>query len=116
MREPAARYAAPMGSISVGERVHVAAGGRPLDGIVFDSPSRTKVVVAVLDPSRGPRFRTVHPKVLSERVQEGPQDAALLLLIRRTRPAVAGTAAGAGANRRALPGHTRAAAHRSTGK
>ncbi len=104
-----------MGSISVGERVHVA-GGPPLDGIVFDSPSRTKVVVAVVDPARGPRFRTVHPKLLSERAQEGPQDPALLLLIRRTRPAVAGAAVAGGASRRALPGHTRAATHRSTGK
>jgi len=106
-----------MGSIGVGERVHVAAGGAPLDGIVFDAPSRTKVVVAVVDPARGPRFRTVHPNVLSEREHEGPQDATLLLLIRRTRPTVTAAAAGAGsASRRALPGHTRAATHRSTGK
>jgi hypothetical protein len=46
---------------SIGELVKVAGGGRELDGIVFDTPSRSKVVVAVVDPARGPMFRTVHP-------------------------------------------------------
>ena len=45
----------------------VAGDGPKLDGIVFDAPSRTKVVVAIVDPGRGPVFRTVHPDALSER-------------------------------------------------
>ena len=46
-----------------------------IDGIVFDTPSNSKVVVAVMDPARGPVFRTVHPRILDEREQEGPGDA-----------------------------------------
>ncbi|MEA2194150.1 MAG: hypothetical protein QOG42_584, partial [Solirubrobacteraceae bacterium] len=34
----------------------VAADGPPLDGIVYDTPSATKVVVAVVDRGRGPVF------------------------------------------------------------
>jgi hypothetical protein len=101
---------------STGELVHVGGQGPALDGIVFDSPSRTKVVVAIVDPARGPIFRTVNPKDLSERAEDGPQDAALRLLMRRTRPPSTGRAGSAEAGRRALPGHTRAATHRSTGK
>ncbi len=37
---------------------------------VFDTPSRSKVVVAVVDPGRGPVFRTVHPDTLTEREDE----------------------------------------------
>ncbi len=55
---------------SVGERVKVARGGPQLDGIVFDTPSRSKVVVAVVEPDRGPVFRTVHPKTLTERTEK----------------------------------------------
>ena len=43
--------------------------GPQLDGIVFDTPSNTKVVVAVVDRGRGPVFRTVHPRTLSERAR-----------------------------------------------
>ena len=71
---------------STGELVKVATGGPQLDGIVFDTPSRTKVVVAVVDPRRGPVLRTVHPRTLSERTEEGPDDRALQLLVRRTPP------------------------------
>jgi hypothetical protein len=74
-----------MESTTVGALVKVAGGGPVLDGIVFDAPSRSKVVVAVVEPARGPVFRTVHPKTLTERTEEGPDDRALHLLSRRSR-------------------------------
>ena len=40
----------------------VATGGPQIDGIVFDVPSSSKVVVAVMDRDRGPVLRTVHPE------------------------------------------------------
>jgi hypothetical protein len=102
--------------INPGELVKVAGSGVELDGIVFDTPSRSKVVVAVVDPGRGPVFRTVHPKTLTERTEAGPDDRALHLLIRRTPPPV-GRAAGSGvAAERGNRGHARAAMHRTTGK
>jgi hypothetical protein len=101
---------------SAGELVKVAGGGPMLDGIVFDVPSRSKVVVAVVDPGRGPVFRVVHPKTLNERTEEGPDDRALRLLIRRTPPPARGTAAGGPAAGREAPAHTRTAMHRTTGK
>jgi hypothetical protein len=105
-----------MEAASIGDLVIVDSGGPKLDGLVFDTPSRTKVVVAVVDPSRGPVFRTVHPRTLSERTQDGPDDRALRLLVRRTPLPVRGAARdGVGAGRGA-PGHTRQAMHRTTGK
>jgi hypothetical protein len=96
--------------------VRVTGTGPALDGIVFDTPSRLKVVVAVVDKGRGPAFRTVHPDTLSEREQAGPDDPALRLLIRRTQPAARGKARdGAGAGKGAA-GFTRGASHRSTGR
>lgn len=101
---------------TVGELVKVAGGGPELDGIVFDTPSREKVVVAVIDPARGPGFRSVHPRTLTARADAGPQDAALERLIRRT-PAPAGRRAGGAAGaERGRAGHTREAMHRATGK
>src|SRR5271154_1466959 len=101
---------------SVGGLVKVAGGGPELDGIVFDTPSRSKVVVAVVDPGRGPVFRTVHPRTLTERTEEGPNDHALQLLVRRT-PAPARHAAGGGVTAgHGKPGHGRAAMHRTTGR
>ncbi|MGH2917838.1 MAG: hypothetical protein ACRDLS_04450 [Solirubrobacteraceae bacterium] len=94
----------------------MADGGRPLPGIVFDTPSRTKVVVAVVERGRGPVFRTVHPDTLSERADEDPQDRALRLLIRRTPPPVRGAAAGGVGTGRGRRGHTRGPMHRTTGK
>ena len=94
----------------------VAVSGPKLDGIVFDWLSRSKVVVAIVDPNRGPVFRTVHPDTLSERAQEGPADRALRALIRRTPSPGRGTdrdGAGAGRGR---PGHARGTMHRTTGK
>ena len=105
-----------MESTSAGALVKVASGGPVLDGIVFDTPSRSKVVVAVVDPGRGPVFRTVHPKTLTERTEEGPDDRALRLLVRRTPSPVHDAASDGVAAGRENPGHTRAAMHRTTGK
>jgi hypothetical protein len=105
-----------MESTSTEELVKVAGGGPELDGIVFDKPSKSKVVVVVVDPGRGPVFRTVHPKALTERTKEGPDDRVLRLLVRRTPPPVRGAAGGGAAAGRQSPGHRRRAMHRTTGK
>jgi hypothetical protein len=101
---------------SAGELVKVASGGPELDGIVFDTPSRTKVVVAIVDRTKGPVLRTVHPDALSERTEEGPDDRALRLLIRRTPPPAHGRAGGAAATGHGSRGHARGTMHRTTGK
>jgi hypothetical protein len=99
------------------ERVKVADRGRELDAIVFDAPSKSKVTVAVMDPARGPVFRTVHPDTLTERTEAGPDDRALSMLIRRTwQGNRGGSAPGAAGATRGQDGHTRAAMHRTTGK
>jgi len=105
-----------MESISAGELVTVAGDGPQLDGIVFDTPSTTKTVVAVVDRGRGPVFRTVHPRTLAARAAEGADDRALRLLIRRTPAPVRGGARGGTASAQGRSGHTRAAMHRTTGK
>lgn len=110
------RYAASMELTNAGDRVKVDTGGPQLDGIVFDTPSHSKVVVAVMDRGRGPVFRTVHPRALTERAEDGPDDHALRLLVRRTPPPVHGGARGASSGGRGRPGHGRAAMHRTTGK
>jgi hypothetical protein len=100
-----------------GELVTITDDGRAIDGIVFDAPSKSKVTVAVMDPVRGPVFRTVRPDMLTERTEAGSGDRALSLLIRRTwqgRPG--GSAPGGAAATRGQDGHTRAAMHRTTGK
>jgi hypothetical protein len=99
-----------------GDLVKVAAGGPPIDGIVFDVLHGAKLVVAVRDPARGPVLRTFPRKALEERTEAGPDDRALQLLIRRMAPAARGAAggrAGAGPGR---GGYTRAAPHRTTGR
>ena len=105
-----------MESIDVGQLVKVADGGSARDGIVFDTPSATKAVVAVVDPRRGPLFRTVHVNVLTERIEEGSDDAALRRLMRRTRSPEHGHARGGAGAGRGRAAHTRAATHRTTGK
>jgi hypothetical protein len=105
-----------MEATAAGELVKVADGGPELDGIVFDTPSRSKAVVAVVDPARGPVFRTVHVNTLSARTEEGPHDRALRLLVRRTPPPVHGAARGESAGGRGRTGHPRGAAHRPTGR
>src|ERR1700761_1221175 len=98
--------------IDVGDRVTITGDGRDVDGIVFDFPSRSKAVVAVIDPGRGPRFRTGDPKRLTGRPQDGPQDQALRLLIRRTPSPARRTARDATTGQRDSAGFTRGAAHR----
>ena len=97
--------------------VTLSTSGAPIDAIVFDTPSRTKVVVAVMAPDRGPVFRTVNPKLLTARTEAGPDDAALHLLLRRTPSPVRGPArGGAGQSGQGRSGFQRGAAHRSTGR
>jgi hypothetical protein len=105
-----------MDSLLEGQLVKVATGGPELDGIVFDIPSRSKVVVAVVDADRGPVFRTFPADSLSEREEEGPDDKALQLLIRRTPPPARGGGRGGVTGGRARQGHARGAAHRPTGR
>jgi hypothetical protein len=105
-----------MEPLTTGQLVKVATGGPEIDGIVFDVPSAAKVVVAVIDPGRGPVMRTVNVKAVSEREDEGADDHALHALIRRTpHPVQGGARAGAGPVA-ARSGHSRAAMHRTTGK
>jgi hypothetical protein len=105
-----------MESVSVGGLVKVAVGGPELDGIVFDVPSRSKVIVALVDRGRGPVMRTVHPDALTERAEEGPDDRALRLLVRRTPPPTRGNAGGGTSTGRGSRGHARGTMHRTTGK
>jgi len=101
---------------NVGGLVKLAGGGPQLNGIIFDIPSKSKVVVAVVDPSRGPIFRTVHPVTLTERTEDAPDDRALRLLIRRTPSPARGAAGSGSAAGRLHAGHTRGATHRPTGR
>jgi hypothetical protein len=103
-------------TVAIGDLVHVGGDGPALDGIVFDTPSRLKVVVAVVVPGRGPGFRTVHRETLTEREKEGSDDPALRLLIRRTPPPVRGAARDGVNVRKGAAGFTRGATHRSTGR
>jgi hypothetical protein len=96
--------------------VKVTRGGEELDGIVFDVPSSSKVVVALVDPSRGPVFRTVNPKALTERTNEGPHDRALRLLMRRTPSPARGGASGEARGGPGRSGFKRGPMHRTTGK
>src|SRR3954451_20694063 len=105
-----------MESTAAGELVSGATGnGHSVDGIVFDTPSAKKAVVAVVDPTRGPALRTVHPDSLSARETEGADDRALRMLIKRTPPPVRRTGGGglAGAGRGSA-GHSRGASHRTS--
>ena len=106
----------PIEPVVVGGLVKVDAGGPALDGIVFDIPSRSKVVVAIMQRGRGPALRTVHPDVLTPREHAGPDDPALRLLIRRTPSPVRGAARGGAGVGSGRSGHTPRAAHRTTGR
>lgn len=99
-----------------GDLVTVVDGSTELDGLVFDRPSNAKVIVAVVDPTRGPVFRTVNPNALTEREQEGPNDRALRLLVRRTPPPPNSVARGGTRGGQGREGFTRGAAHRATGR
>lgn len=94
----------------------MADGDAQLDGIVFDVSSKSKVVVAVMEPGRGPAFRTVHADTLSERTEEGPDDRALKLLIRRTWRPAGGAGRDTGVAGQSRAGHKRGSMHRTTGK
>jgi hypothetical protein len=97
-----------------GQLVSVAAEGGVLDGVVARVASLVKVEVAVDEVGTGPVFRTAHPKSLTPRTEPGPSDDALRRLIHRGAAAGHGAPGGAaGHGRRA---HTRAAAHRTTGR
>jgi hypothetical protein len=96
--------------------VTVSGAGAPLDGIVFDTPSRSKVVVAVMESKRGPVFQTVNPAELTPRAEVGPDDPALRLLIRRTPLPSHGAARGARLSGQSRSGFQRGATHRSTGR
>jgi hypothetical protein len=96
--------------------VKVATTGPALDGIVFDTPNSLKVVVAVMDPARGPVFRTFSSQAVSERTEAGPDDQALHLLIRRTPAPVPTSGRGAGSAVQGRSGFKRGAAHRATGR
>jgi hypothetical protein len=102
--------------ITAGDLVTVASVGPVLDGIVLDTPSSSKVVVAVIDTKRGPLFRTVSPKTLTTREQEGPHDRALHQLIRRTPGPAHGSARAAAVSRGGRSGFKRGAMHRTSGK
>jgi hypothetical protein len=105
-----------MEEIAAGDLVKVATAGPQIDGIVFDLPSASKVVVAVIDRGRGPVMRTVRRDALTERAEEGPDDRALRLLVRRTPHAVHAAARGGNGPGQGRAGHSRAAMHRTTGK
>src|SRR3954467_1962991 len=109
-------YAASMEQIAAGDLVKVDTAGPRIDGIVFEVPSASKVVVAVMDRGRGPVMRTVHRTALTERAEAGPDDRALRLLVRRTPSAVHAAARGGSGPGQRRAGHKRAAWHRTTGK
>jgi len=105
-----------MEQLGPGDLVTVATAGPQIHGIVFDVPSASKVVVALIDRRRGPVMRTVARTALTERAEPGPDDKALRQLVRRTPPAVHSAAtAGSGPGQRRA-GHTRAAMHRRAAK
>src|SRR3954454_20007488 len=105
-----------MDEIAAGDLVKVATAGPQNDGIVFDLPSASKAVVAVIDRGRGPVMRTVPRTALSERAEAGPDDRALRLLVRRTPHAVHATAREGSGPAQRPAAHTRAPRHRTTGK
>lgn len=94
----------------------VAIGRREIDGIVFDVPGGTRVIVALVDRERGPVMRTVELKDLIERTEAGPDDRALQMAIRRTPGGVRSAARAGSGPGQARAGHKRAAMHRTTGK
>ena len=97
-----------------GQLVSVAAEGDSLDGVVARVTSLVKVEVAVEQPGSGPVFRTVHPKSLTPRDEPGPTDDALRSLIHRAH--AVGHSAPGGTAAHGRRAHTRAAAHRPTGR
>jgi hypothetical protein len=110
------RYAPRMSLPQDAHLVTITDAGRPRDGIIFDRPSPTKVVVAVIDQRRGPVFRTLNPSALSQRAEPGDDDVQLRRLIRRTPPPAGRRHSSTSAGQAAYAAHTRGTAHRSTGR
>jgi len=96
--------------------VTVSGAGTARDGIVFDTPSKSKVVVAVMQSKRGPVFLTVNPAELTPRTEAGRDDPALRLLLRRTPPPIRGGERGGRLSGQSRSGFQRGTAHRSTGR
>ncbi|MET0816967.1 MAG: hypothetical protein ABWZ67_05405 [Solirubrobacteraceae bacterium] len=105
-----------MDDLRPGQLVTLSLGGPALDGIVFATPSQRKVVVAVVDPQRGPGFKTIDPATVTEREVAGAHDPALWGLIRRTPATSAGGPIQSKGSVQGRRGHTRSATHRTTGK
>ena len=97
-----------------GQLVSVAAEGGDLDGVVARVFSLVKIEVAVDQDGSDPVFRTAHPKELTPRDEPGPADDALRSLIHRAGAGGHGPSAGGSVSGRRA--HTRAAAHRPTGR
>ena len=97
-----------------GQLVSVATDDGSVDGVVAHVTSLVKVEVAVDQPGSGPLFRTAHPKSLAPRDEPGPADDALRRLIHRA--AAPGHSDAGGASGRGRRAHSRAAAHRPTGR
>jgi hypothetical protein len=103
-----------MKSFHEGQLVTLVEEAEEVEGIVVHAPSLVKIEVVVPDSENGPRFRTVHPKVLRAREEAGEHDDALRRLMRRTASSGrGGPRGGPGAARR---GHSQASGHRTTGK
>ena len=86
------------------------------DGIVFDTPSKSKVVVAVMESKRGPVFVTVNPAQLTPHTEVGRDDPALRLLLRRTPSPIPRGERGRHLSGQSRSGFQRGTAHRSTGR
>ena len=97
-----------------GQLVRVATDDGDLDGVVAHVVSLVKVQVAVEHAGSDPVFRTTHPKFLTPRDEPGPADDELRNLIHRA--ASGGPGGPDGTAARGRRGHTRAAAHRPTGR
>ena len=97
-----------------GELVTVDRDGDSVDGMVAHAESLVRIVVAVPDSERGAVLRTVHPRVLSERTEPGPDDQALERAIERI-PGGRGGERGGGGGGRGSRGYGRTTGHRRSG-
>lgn len=101
-----------MKPLRAGQLVTVTDDGATFDGIVAQTPSILKLVVVVPDEKGEPVLRTFHRSALRERSRAGEHDTAL-------RRALGKASAGGHDGARSAQGrrgHTRAPAHRSTGR
>lgn len=106
-----------MASSVENELVKVATAGPEIDGVVYDFPSSSKIIVAIVDPARGPVLRTYPAKSVTPRDDAGANDDALHALIRRSPPPRNGGGGHASEGSvRGRSGHARATGHRTTGK